>query len=143
MQNSFLPQKLRQLRKANGYTQDYIAAALGVVRQTYSHYETGKRTPDSSTLYKLAGIYNIPIEDLMHLVIQLDKDENYDMPVPTQSSKDIDAYLTYLTNPDIKRKYKFLSSFEKELLYYFEQISEPDKLEIIDFVKYKVHKNNH
>ena len=46
MSNEKLAQKLRELRKVNNYTQDYVAEVLGVVRQTYSHYETGKRTPD-------------------------------------------------------------------------------------------------
>lgn len=59
MSNEKLAQKLRELRKVNNYTQDYVAEVLGVVRQTYSHYETGKRTPDTNALYKLAGLYNI------------------------------------------------------------------------------------
>ena len=54
MSNEKLAQKLRELRKVNNYTQDYVAEVLGVVRQTYSHYETGKRTPDTNALYKLA-----------------------------------------------------------------------------------------
>ena len=41
MKNKLLPQKLKELRKVNNYTQDYVAEVLGVVRQTYSHYETG------------------------------------------------------------------------------------------------------
>ena len=59
MKKSLLPQKLKQLRKVHNYTQDYVAEALGIVRQTYSHYETGKRMPDAESLYKLAGLYNI------------------------------------------------------------------------------------
>lgn len=41
MKGKLLPQKLKELRQVNNYTQDYVAAVLGVVRQTYSHYETG------------------------------------------------------------------------------------------------------
>lgn len=40
MKGKLLPQKLKELRQVNNYTQDYVAAVLGVVRQTYSHYET-------------------------------------------------------------------------------------------------------
>ena len=69
MRGKLLPQKLKELRKVNNYTQDYVAEVLGVVRQTYSHYETGKRTPDAEALYKLAGLYNISIDDLLHLTI--------------------------------------------------------------------------
>ena len=38
MKNKLLPQKLKELRKVNNYTQDSVAEVLGVVRQTYSHY---------------------------------------------------------------------------------------------------------
>ena len=51
MSEKKLPQKLKELRKVNNYTQDYVAAVLGIVRQTYSHYETGRRTPDAEALY--------------------------------------------------------------------------------------------
>lgn len=37
MKGKLLPQKLKELRQVNNYTQDYVAAVLGVVRQTYSH----------------------------------------------------------------------------------------------------------
>ncbi len=39
MANSLLPQRLKELRKVNNYTQDYVAEALGTTRQTYSHSE--------------------------------------------------------------------------------------------------------
>jgi DNA-binding XRE family transcriptional regulator len=51
MKNNLLPQKLKELRKAHGYTQDYVASICDVARQTYSHYETGKRTPSSEILF--------------------------------------------------------------------------------------------
>ena len=74
MKNKLLPQKLKELRKVNNYTQDYVAEVLGVVRQTYSHYETGKRTPDAEAFYKLAGLYNISVDDLLHLTIDIDRE---------------------------------------------------------------------
>ena len=72
MESTQLAKRLRELRKVNNYTQDYVASALGVIRQTYSHYETGKRTPNSEMLYKLAGLYDISVDDLLHLSIDLD-----------------------------------------------------------------------
>lgn len=65
MKNQLLPTKLKELRKVYGFTQDYVASALGIARQTYSHYETGKRTPSSEALFKLAGLYDISVDDLM------------------------------------------------------------------------------
>lgn len=95
MKNKLLPQKLKELRKVNNYTQDYVAEVLGVVRQTYSHYETGKRTPDAEAFYKLAGLYNISVDDLLHLTIDIDREESYDAPAPTQASTDLSEFLEF------------------------------------------------
>lgn len=141
MKNKLLSAKLKQLRKVHGYTQDYVASALGVARQTYSHYETGKRTPTSDALFKLAGLYNISVDDLMLLTLEVDRNIYYDAPVPTQSSKDLAEFLEYFYNPNNQKKYQFFNTLEKELLYYFEKISDEDKKEIIEFTKIKAHKN--
>ncbi len=96
MKNKLLPQKLKELRKVNNYTQDYVAEVLGVVRQTYSHYETGKRTPDAEAVYKLAGLYNISVDDLLHLTIDIDREESYDAPAPTQATPIYQNFLNFL-----------------------------------------------
>lgn len=137
MSEKKLPQKLKELRKVNNYTQDYVAAVLGIVRQTYSHYETGRRTPDAEALYKLAGLYNISIDDLMHLTVDIDREVSYDAPVPSQSSEDLSEFLEFFNDPANKKKYMFHTNLEKELLFYFNKISEEDKKEIIEFTKIK------
>ncbi|MCI5492800.1 MAG: helix-turn-helix domain-containing protein [Lachnospiraceae bacterium] len=143
MKKNLLPQKLKELRKVHNYTQDYVAEVLGVVRQTYSHYETGKRTPDAEALYKLAGLYNISIDDLLHLTINIDRDESYDAPAPTDTSSDLSEFLDFFNDPANKKKYIFHSNLEKELLFYFDKISEEDKKEIIEFTKIKARKPLH
>lgn len=140
MNNNLLPQKLKELRKAHGYTQDYIASVCDVARQTYSHYETGKRTPSSETLFKLAGLYNISVDDLMQITINLDRNVYYDAPPPTQSSKDLADFLEFCNNTKNQKKFQMFTNLEKELFYYFEKISEVDKKEIVEFTKIKAHK---
>ena len=137
MNNQLLTQKLKDLRNAHSYNQDYVASFLNVSRQTYSHYETGKRNPNYETLFKLAGLYNISVEDLMQLTIELDKNVYYDAPVPTQSSQNLSQFLEYFNNPSNRKKYQYNTILEKELLYYFEKITESDKKEIIEFTKIK------
>lgn len=132
--------KLRELRVAHSYTQDYVASALGIARQTYSHYETGRRTPDAEALYKLAGLYDISVEDLIHLTLSLDRNIYYDAPAPTQSSENLDDFLKYLSNQDNKKKLQSFSYLEKELLYYFNKLADIDKKEIIEFTKIKARK---
>lgn len=138
--STILPEKLRELRKAHSHTQDYVATALGIARQTYSHYETGKRTPDAETLYKLAGLYNISVDDLIQLTLPIDRNIYYDAPAPTQSGEILDELLNYLNRPENQKKYRHFTYLEKELLYYFDKLSEIDKKEIIEFTKIKARK---
>ncbi len=124
----------------SGYNQDYIAGFLKVARQTYGHYENGKRTPKPDVLYKLAGLYNIPVEDLMHLCIDLDKNEYYDAPQPSKSSEELAKMLDYFDDPENRSRYRNNTVLEKELLYYFGMINDVDKKEIIDYTKYKANR---
>ena len=113
MAETLLSQRLKELRKLHNYTQDYVASTLGVVRQTYSHYETGKRTPNSETLYKLSGLYNVPIDDFMHLTIELDKNIYYDAPAPSSSSIELTDFLEYFNNPNNKKNTSIILILKK------------------------------
>lgn len=137
MENNELASRLKQLRKSANYTQDYVAGVLGIVRQTYSHYETGTRTPGYDVLYKLAGLYHIPLEDFLHLCIVLDDNEYYDAPLPSEMSKDIATYLDFISDPENITKYEHLSKHEKELMYFYQQLNETDKIEILEYIRFK------
>lgn len=137
MRNELLAKKLKELRKAHSYTQDYVAAVLGVVRQTYSHYENGVRTPNSESLYKLAGLYNISVDDLIQLTLYLDRDIHFDAPTSSQSGEELSDFLAYFNNPKNQKKYSLCSFAEKEMLYYFQKLSENDRQELIEFAKIK------
>ncbi len=41
---------LKTLRKEQNYTQEYVASYLDIIRQSYSHYETGRTSPSIETL---------------------------------------------------------------------------------------------
>ncbi len=137
MEQSLLSQRLKELRKVYNYTQDYVAAVIGTTRQTYSHYETGRRKPSTETLYKLSGLYNISVDDLLHLSVELDRNVYYEAPGPSKTSEDLSAYLEYFNDPRNQKKFQYNSNLEKELLYYFQMISDHDKREIIEFTKIK------
>ena len=92
-------------------------------------------TPE--TIYKLAGILDVPLQDLMHLLIDVDRNIDFDAPKETEESKDLAGLLEYTSDPYNKEKLKMLSEYEKKLMYYFEQISNQDKEEIIEFTKIK------
>ena len=49
--------KIRELRKQKGVSQAVVAEYLGITKQAYSLYETGKREPDFDSLLKLADYF--------------------------------------------------------------------------------------
>ncbi len=55
---------LRDYRQRMGYTQDHVAAFLGVERSTISHYENADREASLVHLSKLADLFGIELEDL-------------------------------------------------------------------------------
>jgi len=60
-----LPDYLKQLRKFHCYKQKDIASQLGITRQTYSHYETGRIMPSVNVLCRIAKIYGISVDDIL------------------------------------------------------------------------------
>jgi transcriptional regulator with XRE-family HTH domain len=55
-------QKLRELRKIEGWTQEEVAKKLGISKQTYSHYENENRKPSLDTIKQLALVYGVDID---------------------------------------------------------------------------------
>lgn len=53
-------ENIRKQRLKKGMTQSALADFLGVSDITVSRYETGRRKPDTETLFKIAEILNIP-----------------------------------------------------------------------------------
>ena len=51
-------ERLKKLRKANGYTQISLAAALGVSKGTVAMWETGKRTPDYEIIKMISDMFD-------------------------------------------------------------------------------------
>ncbi len=99
-----LPEKLKELRLAHSYKQVDVASALGVVRQTYSHYERRDRTPDSKMLYKIAAFYNISVNDLLKYTVSLDPElYYYDAPPPSEAGSNlVNLYLEDIRNRGYK-----------------------------------------
>jgi transcriptional regulator with XRE-family HTH domain len=58
-------QRLEQLRLKKELTQQQMADILGVTRQAYGNYESGKREPDFSTLTRLANFFGVSVDYLL------------------------------------------------------------------------------
>ena len=57
----------RSLRKAAGLTQEDLAQALGVTRQTINAIENDKYDPTLGLAMRLARFLNTPVEDIFRL----------------------------------------------------------------------------
>jgi transcriptional regulator with XRE-family HTH domain len=141
MKNELLAKRLKELRKANNYTQEYVASYLNIGRQAYSHYETGRNTPSTDTLYNIAALYGIPYQSLFELIVTGDHPFSYQMsPDNASVVNEVSDFLEYINAPENEKKLKLLSVKEKELLYYYDKLTAKDQGDILDFIKIKAKK---
>ena len=145
MQNTTLDQYLKELRKACNYSQEFVASHLNITRQTYSHYETGRIIPPTNSLYNIAKLYGIPVENLLDLVVTYNI--NMDFAKKKQignldSSDDLANYLEYTNLPAVQKKLTYLDHKERLLLYYFMQLDQRDQDDILAFMKVKLQNRN-
>ena len=121
---------LKSLRKQHNMTQEYVAAQLHVIRQSYSHYETGRTTPTLEALCQLSKLYEVPIQALIayQLPPEIAKDlwethEILQIKEPLLSFDDVVA---------------MLPKKEKDLIRMFHKLEPNDQQDIIDFIKVKI-----
>lgn len=67
--------RLAELRKSKGLSQEELADKLGVSRQAVSKWERGEASPDTDNLIELAKIYGISLDELVGLSNKEEKEE--------------------------------------------------------------------
>ena len=60
-----LGEALKAQRTARGFTQEYVAEALGVSRQAVSKWENGTSEPSTANLMALAKLYSLTVDELL------------------------------------------------------------------------------
>lgn len=61
-----LGQRLYEMRKSKGFSQESVAEVLGVTRQTVSKWETDQTTPDFDKIIPICKLYNITADELFN-----------------------------------------------------------------------------
>ena len=141
MNNITLEQYLKQLRKSYNYSQEFVASHLNITRQTYSHYETGRITPPTNSLYNLAKLYGIPVENFLDLVVTYSINDDF-APKSNEygidTTDDLNQFLNHINAPENSKKFKYLDRHEKLLLYYYSFLDSRDQNDILTFMKIKL-----
>ena len=57
--------RLKELRKANGYTIEQFAALVGISKSSVGYYESANRLPDVEILSRIADALNVPADYLI------------------------------------------------------------------------------
>ena len=65
MKNIKIAESIRFFRKQAGLTQEELAARFGSRKTLISNYEIGRNTLDIETLWELADIFDITIDELV------------------------------------------------------------------------------
>ena len=60
-----LGETLKSHRTSRGFTQGYVAEALGVSRQAVSKWENGASDPSTANLMALAKLYGLSVDELL------------------------------------------------------------------------------
>lgn len=73
--------RIREARERAGMSQEDLAVAIFVSRQTVSNWETGKTYPDVQSLLLLSNLFDVPIDNLVKGDLEAMETEikNYEM----------------------------------------------------------------
>lgn len=111
--------RLIQLRKEKKLRQKDVAKKIGVARTTYAMYEQGQRSPDYDTLQRIADFFETTRSYL------LGDDETTDQTTREQKIEELEAILR-----------------DRRLLHDGIELTEEEKEEFIDYVKFRLRRKN-
>ena len=57
--------RLRELRKSNGLTQDQLSRKSGVHRTSIARYETGRNGMSEKNLIRIAGALGVSVDEVL------------------------------------------------------------------------------
>jgi len=66
MEQNNLAKNLSTLRRSAGISQEKAAQSVGVTRQALAKWESGETTPDVLCCDRLAELYGVSLDDLLH-----------------------------------------------------------------------------
>ena len=116
-----LSEQLKIIRRANKFTQQGLADAIGIERSTYASYETGRNKPDVILLSKIAKVFDVSSDFILEIdtTVPLNVED-----IPVQYKKKSGNKLV-----------STLSKEEKRVLAKYRLLSDNKKTELVDFLE--------
>ena len=116
-----LSEQLKIIRKANKFTQQGLADAIGIERSTYASYETGRNKPDVNLLSRIAKVFDVSSDFILEI----------DTTVPLNVEDISVQYKKKSSNKLVST----LSKEEKNVLAKYRLLSDNKKAELVDFLE--------
>lgn len=95
-------ENIKQYRLQNGWTQQELGSKIGISKNAIGNYEKGFRSPKKDTMFDLANVFNVTIDDLFPPI----------QKVPTSTTSPIQTIYDQLHQP---RQAKVLNYAERQL----------------------------
>lgn len=105
-----LAEKIYQLRKAKNWSQEDLAAKIGVSRQSVSKWERGEALPDLERMISLSDIFGVSIDDLIrsNKITEDEKEDLQSQAKTTTLQTDQETPLTSLNEIDLASAHAYL-----------------------------------
>lgn len=104
--NIEIANRLVQLRKQHGYSQEELAAKLGLSRQAVSKWERAEASPDTDNLIMLSRVYGVSLDELLKTdepIPEPEPDKGVKVTIngkPLRFNKDDGFYFSYGDDDD-------------------------------------------
>ena len=103
--------KLIELRKKNGYSQEELAEKLGVSRQSVSKWESNNTYPETDKIIQIANLFDCSMDDLIN--DKITDVESTQRKNRNNMKKIWNSFLEFITNTiDMFSKMKFIEGFK-------------------------------
>ncbi len=112
---------IKKLRKEKGLQQKQIAIELGIDQSNYNKMENGKREPSLEVLNKLAGLFDVSVDDILNPGKDLPKEvtvedkTTYEQVRLIQQLDDEDRHVVFKMIDTMLTKKKFKDFFQKNI----------------------------
>jgi transcriptional regulator with XRE-family HTH domain len=139
-------QRLKELRKKHGITQEQLAQILGLERSTIGKYEGKKEViPSAEVLNDIADYFEVSIDYLLGRTDDPYPYENFDEYIPEEFNGDAKKYLAFLKarDEDVQKEKEAKAS---ELVTIAAHTDDPEGIppeaqeEIFEFIEFVKHK---